>query len=85
MPIEESEFSYAILVNKDDFVKLSRMTYPKTRGPLYVIRQPIKPRFDGDRIDTVDFRLVTAISAEQAQQRYGLLVRAHTVLIYLEI
>lgn len=85
MPIEESEIAYAILVNKDGFVKLTRITYPKMHGPSHIMKHAIKPRFEGDMIDTADFRIVDRISADQAQQRYGLLLRAFSAIIYQEI
>ena len=84
MPIEESQSAHAILINKDEFVKLIRVTYPKIHGPAHFIHQAIKPRFDGDMFDTAKFRLVGRISADQAQQRYGLLIRDHYVIIYQE-
>lgn len=84
MPIEESESSYAILINKNGFVKLTRVTYLKMYGPSYIMKQAVKSRFDGDMIDTEDFILGDRISADQAQQRYGLLLRAHSAVTYQE-
>lgn len=84
MPIEESESSYAILVNKDGFVKLTRVTYPKMHGPSHIMKHAVRPRFDGDMIDTANFKLVDRISADQAQQRYGLLLRAYSAITYQE-
>lgn len=84
MPIEESESSYAILINKDGFVKLTSVTYPKMYGPSHIITQAVIPRFTGDIIDTTNFRLVDRISADQAQQRYGLLLRARSAITYQE-
>lgn len=54
-------------------------------GPSHIMKHAIKPRFEGDMIDTADFRIVDRISADQAQQRYGLLLRAFSAIIYQEI
>ena len=85
MPLENKRTDYIVLVNADGFVKLTRLTYNLSDGPPCVYRYVIKPRTCFHSLDPVEFRRTQQISADDAQRRFGLLIRANYVQLYEEL
>ncbi len=86
--------AYAILRNRDGFVYLARIEYDERAGKPYTLCRLLKPRCAmhnateaaglTSTTTTVHFLLAHTISADEAQRKYGLLIRAETALVYEE-
>ena len=86
--------AYAILRNRDGFVLLTRVEYDERAGTPYVVHVPLKPRCVmhsatevaglNNTTTNIDFLLRGTISADEAQSKYGLLIRAETAVVYEE-
>ena len=85
MPLETKQTDYIILVNADGFVKLTSVAYAPSYGPPYAYSVAIKPRACFYSADPVEFRRTQQISADEAQRRFGLLIRANHVHLYEEL
>lgn len=85
MPLEQKQSAYAILQNRDGFVKLKRITYNEREGPPYTMQMASKPRYTVQvNFDIIDFRQIGRITAGKAQDNYGLLIRAEYAILYEE-
>ncbi len=85
MTLEQKQSAYAILQNRDGFVKLKRITYNEIQGPPYSMQMAARPRYiSQENFDIIDFRQIGRITAGKAQDNYGLLIRAEYAILYEE-